>query len=1120
MDGPMIYNKQGITVPGRKLAVIKVSIEMDETMDGQMFEVKPNFLLTNEHPNLVIMPMLHQTTGEKQKYIPLTLLNLAEDEAIYLRKGEILGHLEPCPITIEEIVKEDWSNSRGIRWKKKSSELPLEKKFITSPAEVNTHRRVNLQDAQVSAKYREQFRQLFKEFEDIFSKDSTDIGRTSLITMDIDTGDSPPVCQKPYNLPLKHREWVQKELETLERAGVIVRSISPWASPIVIVPKKTEPGEPPRRRLCVDYRVINSLLPEVQKAHSKAKGVLTLVPLPQIDHLYARLRESKIFSTFDLRSGYHHMALSLEARAKSAFVTPMDKFEFTRCPFGLSQAPAYFQRLINKVIKGLPFAFGYLDDVLIHGPDIETHLQHIRIFFQRLREADLKLKNSKCNYFKTHVQYLGHLVSGKGIRLLPEKLDSIKKMPAPTTAKEIKQFLGLVGYYRKFIPRFADIARPMPNLTKQDTPFEWTVQCQAAFELLKEAIITSPILKYPDPKKGYTLFTDASKYAWACVLTQEYQYEKGGKEYKINHPITFVSGLFKGSQMNWAALTKEAFAIYSSIKKLSYYLEDADIVLRSDHLPLKKFLQKNTLNSKINNCAVEISPYRIKFEYIKGIKNTLADTMSRLIQIDPEAKLQPEQEGYEFGYHAFEDMEPIEYETNVVDSTTLKDPIPLPGEEIKLPLEDEKLKEFQQKDKFCKEVIEKLSKGQLQNNKSYYQEEGILKRFVEDGKQRFEAIVLPQVLIGVVLQLAHEGLGHNGSPRTYALIKRYYYWKGSMVKKHVQACKLCQEHKKHVVKFSKMNFEAEPAPMRFISMDLIGEFHPPSSKGNRYALTVICMFTGYTFCIPIPNKMAKTVLKAYMDNIYCQFGGSIKILSDNGTEFKNRLMEEVSEELGVEYKIYSPPYRSQSNGRIESFHYFLKACIAKHIAPQLEWDDIVPLVCTAYNFLPNEHSRESPYFLMFGRDPLLPLTKLLKPKTRYLGNDENILSLEALKNMYQLVVTNLRYAREKRQPKTYVEPKLKEGDFVLVKNHTAKPFQPRFRGNFRVIGQKGNQVEVKPLHGGETTKYHITDIKKVLLADQAIAQLPDYNQLGRLTKLRLNPKDIPDLGWDPQAALK
>ena len=243
------------------------------------------------------------------------------------------------------------------------------------------------------------------------------------------------------------------------------------------------------------------------------------------------------------------------------------------------------------------------------------------------------------------------------------------------------------------------------------------------------------------------------------------------KKMEKNIELTILSPLlvviFKGSQMNWAALTKEAFAIYSSIKKLSFYLEDADIVLKSDHLPLKKFLQKNTLNSKVNNWAVEIFSYRIKFEYIKGIKNTLADIMSRLIQIDPEAKLQPEQEGYEFGYHAFEDMEPIEYEANVVDSTSSKYPIPLPGEEIKLLLEDEKLKELQQKDKFCKEVMEKLIREQLQNGKPYYQEEGILKRFVEDGKQKFEAVVLPQVLIGAVLQLAHEGLGHNGSHQVH-----------------------------------------------------------------------------------------------------------------------------------------------------------------------------------------------------------------------------------------------------------------------------------------------------------------------------------------------------------------
>ena len=463
INGPMIHNKQGLTIPGRRLAIIDVSIDIDKSMDDHMFEVRPNFLLTNEHPNLVMIPMLHKVEGIKQKCIPLALLNLAEDDFIFLKKGEIFGSLEPSSIEIGEIIKEQWSGPVESN-EKENTEIPFEKKFITSPAEVNTHRKVNLQDAEVTAKYRKQFKLLCKEFEDIFSKDSTDIGKTQLITKDIDTGDSPPVCQKPYHLPLKHREWVQKELETLEKAGVIVRSISPWASPTVVVPKKTEPGEPLRRRLCVNYRVINSLLLEEEKAHSKAKGVLTLVPLPQIDHIYARLRGSRVFSTSDLRSGYHHMELSPETRTKSAFVIPIDKFELTRCSFGLSQAPAYFQRLINKVIKELPFAFEYLDDVLIHSPDIETHLQHMKILFQRLREADLKLKDSKCNYFKKYVQYSGHLVSGKGIKPLPEKLESIKKMPAPTTLKEIKNNKGTLNavYIYIYICGMRRVSRDVP----------------------------------------------------------------------------------------------------------------------------------------------------------------------------------------------------------------------------------------------------------------------------------------------------------------------------------------------------------------------------------------------------------------------------------------------------------------------------------------------------------------------------------------------------------------------------------------------------------------------------------------------------------------------------------
>ena len=234
-----------------------------------------------------------------------------------------------------------------------------------------------------------------------------------------------------------------------------------------------------------------------------AKGVLTLVPLPKIDEIYARLKGLKIYSTFGMRSGYYHMVLSEKSRPKSAFVSSFGKWEFKRCPFGLAQAHTYFQRLINEVLSGLTFAFGYLDDILVYSPDMETHLEHLRSLFVKLREADLKLKEAKCNFLKKHIQYLGHIVSGKGITPVPEKLESIQKMPPPKTPKEVKQFLGLIGYYRKFALRFLDLAWPLNALTRKDVTFEWTPICQKFFEMLKTSLMIEPILTYPDPNLPY-----------------------------------------------------------------------------------------------------------------------------------------------------------------------------------------------------------------------------------------------------------------------------------------------------------------------------------------------------------------------------------------------------------------------------------------------------------------------------------------------------------------------------------------------------------------------------------------------------------------------------------------
>ena len=877
-------------------------------------------------------------------------------------------------------------------------EIPHDTAFICSPADVPGPRKVQLQDKDIATDIRQKFEELCEEYGEAFSKNNEDISRTKLVKMDIDTGDSPPVSSRPYTLPLKHYKWVQREIESLEHAGVITKSMSKWASPIVVIPKKSAPGEPPKRRLCVDFRKVNELQQEVITA-GKTKGQISIHPLPKIDDMYAKLKGAKVFSTTDLRSGYHHIALGKSSRAKTAFVMPFGKYEFLMVPFGLAQAPAYFQLLMNKVLKGLKFVMTYLDDIIIFSQDELQHLEHLEIVFSHLREAGLKMKRSKCDFFKSEIHYLGHLISPEGISLLPNKLDSIKHMPVPNSTKEIKQFLGLTGYYRKFVPGFADISRPLTTLTKKDVKYEWTSACQKSFELLKEALCGDPVLKYADTSKPYTLYTDASKYGWAGVLTQPYTTTIDGKSTTTDHPVAFVSGLFRGSQLNWAALMKEAFAIYMSVKNLSFYLTDAQILLRSDHKPLEKFLVKNMLNSKVNNWAMELKAFNIQFDYIKGSNNILTDTLSCLITIDPDTPTMPEEPGYEFGYAIFEEFPKVQtktYEVNEVivgmDTEIIKNDPELQNslQCIQNPIAPQRLRKLQQQDSNIEILKRKLQNNRL--DKEYYSldKNELLMRKVIDGGHEFHAIYLPSIPIFQVLRTAHDDLGHNGFPRTYAALKRVFFWKGMKedIRKHCKTCSTCQLHKLENVKFERKIFKPSLQPMDFICMDLIGEFHPLTSRGHHYALTAVCMLTGFTWCVPL--KTVEEVAKAYMDHIYSNFGGSIKILTDNGTEFKNKLFKEVVNKLGMEFSIHSPLYRPQSNGKIECFHRFLKTCIGKHINYGLEWDELTPMATACYNFFPNCNARESAFFVMFGRDPINKLNMLLHTARRYFHDDNGL----------------------------------------------------------------------------------------------------------------------------------
>ena len=398
--------------------------------------------------------------------------------------------------------------------------------------------------------------------------------------MSINTKDLPPIAKKPYALALKHYDWVRDEIDKLLEAGVIRESHSSWSAPTVVVPKG-DAG----KRLCVDFRALNAI-------------TRTYVwPMPRVKDIFAKLGKAKFFTMLDLRSSYHHIALDDDSIKKTAFVTPLGKYEYLKVPFGLAHAPAYFQNLMNKVLNGLHFTLAYLDDVIIFTELAEQHLKHIQIVLTRLKQAKLQLKKSKCLFFKQELHYLGYLLTTKGIKPPSEKVKAISEMKLPKNQKGVREFLGMVSYYRQFINRFADATRPMKKQTRKGVKFEWTEECQTGFEYLKTCLTEAPILKCPDQFKRYVVFTDASDQAATAILTQEY-IGKDGRTKEM--PNAYLSVQFSDTKFKWSTVVKDRHAIYYAIKKRRHYLEDVEILLKSDAKSLQKFLAGRTNNVKLD----------------------------------------------------------------------------------------------------------------------------------------------------------------------------------------------------------------------------------------------------------------------------------------------------------------------------------------------------------------------------------------------------------------------------------------------------------------------------------------------------------------------------------------
>jgi len=545
------------------------------------------------------------------------------------------------------------------------------------------------------------------------------------------------------------------------QAGIIKRSKSNWSSPIVVVKKKDGTD-----RFCTDFRKLN----QITKSMS--------YPLPVIDDILALLGKAKFMTTLDLKSGFWHVKVNDNAKEKTTFVCHKGLFEYNVMPFGLQNSPAVFSRLMEIVLDGLPFAISYIDDILIYSPTLEEHMSHIQEVFDRLKIHGLKLKLKKCQFLKKETNYLGFKITDEGIKPETEKVDTIRSLPPPVTVKEVRSFVGMLSYYRRFVPNFSTIAIPLVELTKKYAKFKWTDECQKAFEYLKDSLTVIPSLAYPDLTKPYTLYTDASDDTIGACLTQPCD---DGKDIlygvKDEKPIYFLSHKLSDTQKRWSTIEKEAYAINYALQKLDHYLHNAEFTIKTDHKPLKYILDSPMQNKKIQLWALNIASYNCKIEWLAGSENTIADYLSRRpknkddkVIIDENIEVDVNDKAYEISTINSNEFDPKQFSAcsyQESDQLSTKDLI----------IEGYDMKYEQSLDKEISAIIDQLMGNKLTKSveSKYIIIEDILYYISKSDTEPVLRLYIPLQLRQEVISNYHDK-DHLDVDKTYDLIKIKYFW--------------------------------------------------------------------------------------------------------------------------------------------------------------------------------------------------------------------------------------------------------------------------------------------------------------------------------------------------------
>jgi hypothetical protein len=727
-------------------------------------------------------------------------------------------------------------------------------------------------------------------------------------------------------------EEVERQIQELLARQMIEPSKSPYSAPIVLARKKDGTF-----RFCIDYKALNAVTKK------------DVYPLPRVDDIFDTLHGATIFSSLDMPSGYHHVSIRPQDREKTAFRTRSGHWQWLRMPFGLTNAPATFQRMMDVLFSGLlwRFVLVYLDDIFIFSRSIDEHMKHLDIILSRLQEAGLRIKLPKCQFAVDKIEFLGHVVSSEGIHTSPKNVESVRNAPAPKNVNELHSFLGLAGYYRRFIRRFADIAAPLYKLLHKEVKWEWNDSHQRAFEALKTALTEPPVLVIPDFRKPFTLTTDASQVAIGGVLEQRCD---DGRV----RVVSFFSRTLKDAETRYSTLDREYLGVYSNVKHFRPYLLGNHFTVHTDHKPLVDILNRQDDSLTDRRAAWK--------DYLRGFDFTAV---------------------YRKGEH------------NPADGPS-RPPIaqPAPIVAAVFAAEDIAIVEQQRQDPLIRRYIDYLTDGTLPAKRSDAQhvrhatqymflgEDNVLYRMWQRRRQGRNSLrhqlVVPESRRRDVLTEFHDSPfsgGHFGFFKTLMKTQERYWWPSIRddVKKWVEECESCAKFKPSRQK--KQGLLQPIIPEYFnhiVSSDVKGPL-PITALGYQHICFIHDLHSKWVEAAPLRYNNAEEIRRVVLDRWILRYGPPTVLLTDRGSPYLSDAVASILKLFGSE-KRNTTSQRPEADGGAERVISTIWGAVKQYINDAgTDWDEYLGQVTFAYNTSVHQTTEHTPYSLVFGRDPNLPI---------------------------------------------------------------------------------------------------------------------------------------------------